>query len=70
MHDGAYRFCPRCGQPLSSALLFGRERARCTACGFIHFQNPKVAVAVLVTDGPLHEQYLSLIHISEPTRPY
>ncbi len=52
MHDVAYRFCPRCGQPLSSALLFGRERARCTACGFIHFQNPKVAVAVLVTDGP------------------
>ncbi len=47
-----YRFCPRCGQPLSLTLLFGRERARCTACGFIHFQNPKVAVAVLVTDGP------------------
>jgi len=52
MLDSVYRFCPRCGQPLSSALLFGRERARCTACGFIHFQNPKVAVAVLVTDGP------------------
>lgn len=46
----SYRFCPRCSQPLSGVPLFGRERPHCPACGFIHFQNPKVAVAVLVTD--------------------
>lgn len=51
MH-ASYRFCPRCGQPLSAALLFGRERPHCAACGFIYFQNPRVAVAVLVTAGP------------------
>ncbi|QLQ08261.1 MAG: NUDIX domain-containing protein [Anaerolineae bacterium] len=26
-------------------------RAHCPACGFIQFQNPKVAVAVLLTHG-------------------
>lgn len=47
-----YRYCPRCAQALDIAPLFGRQRAHCTACGFIQFQNPKVAVAVLLTDGP------------------
>lgn len=47
-----YRYCPRCAQPMEVTLLFGRPRARCAACGFIQFQNPKVAVAVLLTDGP------------------
>ncbi len=45
-----YRFCPRCGQPLAVAPLYGRERPHCPACGFIHFQNPRVAVAALVTE--------------------
>lgn len=46
-----YRYCPRCAHELQVTLLFGRPRAHCTACGFIQFQNPKVAVAVLLTDG-------------------
>ncbi len=46
-----YRYCPRCAQALEITLLFGRQRAHCTACGFIQFQNPKVAVAVRLTDG-------------------
>ena len=50
-----YRFCPRCAQPLSLTLLFGRERPHCTACGFVYFQNPRVAVAVLVT---VHDRVL------------
>ncbi len=29
---------------------FGRPRAACNACGFVHFRDPKVAAAVLLGD--------------------
>ena len=41
------RFCPSCGAPVDYRLAFGRERAVCTNCGRIHFEDPKVAVAIL-----------------------
>lgn len=44
-------FCPRCGAPLGDGIAFGRPRRLCRYCGFIHFRDPKVAVAGLVTDG-------------------
>ena len=44
-------YCPRCGQPLSDAFTFGKQRRVCTACGFIHFQDPKVAAVVFITDN-------------------
>lgn len=44
-------FCPYCGAPLKQQLLFGRERSVCDACGFVHFLDPKVAAAVVVTEG-------------------
>ena len=47
-----YHFCPRCGAPLASAVAFGRPRQMCRYCGFIHFKDPKVAVAALVSAGP------------------
>lgn len=47
-----YRYCPRCGAPLTDRVKFGRVRRACRYCGFIHFADPKVAVAGLVTDGP------------------
>jgi len=43
------RFCPRCGQPLSDGLRFGKVHRVCEACGFIHFRDPKVAAVVFVT---------------------
>jgi ADP-ribose pyrophosphatase YjhB (NUDIX family) len=47
-----YTFCPRCGAPLSEQVAFGRPRRVCRYCGFIHFKDPKVAVAALVSaDG-------------------
>jgi len=45
-----YRFCPACGQPLTQREAFGRPRAACNACGFVHFRDPKVAAAVLLGD--------------------
>jgi len=42
-------FCPRCGTPLVSALLDGRERERCPSCAFVLFLNP-VPVGLAVVD--------------------
>lgn len=44
-----FNFCPRCGQPLQNKIVFGQERRACQACGFVHFEDPKVAVAVLLS---------------------
>lgn len=41
------RFCSSCGAPVEYRPAFGRQRAICTSCGRIHFEDPKVAVAVL-----------------------
>lgn len=45
-----YTYCPHCGAPLTEGIKFGRLRRLCRYCGFIHFADPKVAVAALVTD--------------------
>jgi ADP-ribose pyrophosphatase YjhB (NUDIX family) len=44
-------YCPRCGAPLADGIKFGRTRRFCRYCGFIHFADPKVAVAGLISDG-------------------
>ncbi len=46
-----YIYCPRCSAPLADGIRFGRVRRFCRFCGFIHFTDPKVAVAGLVSDG-------------------
>jgi ADP-ribose pyrophosphatase YjhB (NUDIX family) len=44
------KYCSRCGAEVVQAVRFGRQRAVCPQCGWIHFVDPKVAVAVLVLD--------------------
>ncbi len=48
-----YRFtyCPHCGSPLGTGQAFGRLRPLCAYCGYVHFLDPKVAVAALIVDG-------------------
>ena len=46
-----YTYCPHCGAPLADKTKFGRVRRVCRYCGFIHFADPKVAVAALVSDA-------------------
>jgi len=46
-----YNFCPGCGHPLQDLERFGRVRRSCPACGFVHFREPKVAVAIVIEDG-------------------
>lgn len=45
-----YQFCPYCATPLVSRPIAGRPRTACPACGFVHFQDPKLAAAVLLTE--------------------
>jgi ADP-ribose pyrophosphatase YjhB (NUDIX family) len=51
-HDDsrAYRFCPRCGAALESRLLKPGEPTRlvCTACGFVFYLDPKIAVGTII----------------------
>ena len=45
-------FCPFCGIEVQESEAFGEIRPICPACGYIHFQDPKVAAGVLVeSDG-------------------
>lgn len=48
VNHGKVCFCPLCGTPTRDEPLFGRLRARCPACGWVHFEDPKVAAGVLV----------------------
>ena len=50
----AYRYCPRCGNPLDSRVLKAGEPSRlvCSACAFVFFLDPKIAAGVVFSyDG-------------------
>lgn len=51
-HDEShsYRFCPRCGGVLERRLLKSTEPERpvCTACGFVFYIDPKIAVGTII----------------------
>lgn len=40
--------CIRCGTRMEDRLTYGRPRPVCPACGYVHFDDPKVAAAVVV----------------------
>lgn len=45
-----FRFCPRCGGVLAKRLLKPSEPERlvCTACGFVFYIDPKIAVGTII----------------------
>ena len=45
-----YRFCPACGGALEKRLLKASEPERlvCSACGFVFYLDPKVAVGTII----------------------
>ncbi|ROR32770.1 NUDIX hydrolase [Inmirania thermothiophila] len=47
--QGGTRFCGRCGAPLALRVPAGddRERHVCTACGAVHYRNPKIVVGCI-----------------------
>ena len=46
--ESQIKYCPRCGTAVTLQELFGKRRPVCPQCGWIHFEDPKVAAAVLV----------------------
>ncbi len=48
-----YSFCPLCGADLELRSVKPSEPDRlvCVQCGFIFYQDPKVAVATIILDG-------------------
>ena len=59
------KFCPRCGTPVDYKEKFGAVRPVCPQCHFIHFQDPKVAAAVLIQEG---RSVLLVRRVNEPHR--
>lgn len=46
------KYCPRCGTRVNLQVRFGKTHPVCPQCEWIHFEDPKVAAAVLVVqDG-------------------
>ncbi len=43
-------YCLLCGTPMEARYQEDRERPTCPSCGFIHYLDPKVAVAVVLGD--------------------
>lgn len=63
------RFCSGCGQSIERRIPAGEDRERhvCSACGAIHYQNPKLVVGCLV----VHESKILLCKRAiEPRRGY
>ena len=60
-------FCSQCGQPVSLRVPEGDSLPRhvCDACGFIHYQNPKVVVGAIPVWG---EKVLLCRRAIEPRR--
>lgn len=47
-------FCHRCASPLAPALLGGKQRSQCPACGFVLWRNPApVGMALIEHLGKL-----------------
>jgi 8-oxo-dGTP diphosphatase len=52
-HSDAYKHCLVCGGLFEARLLKAGEPERlvCTACGFVFYLDPKVAVGAIITDA-------------------
>lgn len=65
MDGRTWIYCPTCATPLVTRFLFGMDRETCPACGWIHFEDPKVAAAVLVEN---ENGVLLVRRVNEPFR--
>jgi 8-oxo-dGTP diphosphatase len=48
--EAGHGYCLLCGTPLEAQHQEDRDRPTCPSCGFIHYLDPKVAVAVILGD--------------------
>lgn len=59
------RYCPTCATPTAIHQKFGQPRPTCPACGWIYFDDPKVAAATLITQN---DKILLVRRVNEPHR--
>ncbi len=45
-----YIYCPYCAAPLEPYFDGERQRQRCPVCGWVHYRNPTVGVAVILLE--------------------
>jgi 8-oxo-dGTP diphosphatase len=64
-HDRFVKFCLCCGAGVGYEERFGKIRPVCPQCGWIYFQDPKVAAAVLIEQG---NRVLLVRRTNEPFR--
>ena len=50
MPEHGQGYCLHCGTPLEARRHEDRDRPTCPSCGFIHYLDPKIAVAVILGD--------------------
>jgi ADP-ribose pyrophosphatase YjhB (NUDIX family) len=50
MTSSNYTYCPLCSLPLAEVFVHDKRRSVCRSCGFVHYKNPTVGVAVIVLD--------------------
>jgi len=65
LNDQPVKYCPYCGVLVERRNLFGEERPVCPQCGWIHFEDPKVAAGVLVEKGG---KVLLVRRVNDPQR--
>lgn len=54
MHDHSrfvYKYCPVCAAVLELQLQMGEQHLTCPVCGWVYYEDPKVAVGVLLLRG-------------------
>lgn len=61
-----YKFCPLCAGELVLKLQMSEERLTCPSCGWVHYEDPKVAAGVLVLRGREIREVLLVRRTMEP----
>ncbi len=58
-------YCPHCGARTAQLERFGKLRPVCPTCGYVHFEDPKVAVAVFIRR---QDEVLLVLRANDPER--
>ena len=48
MEENQFKYCPMCGQALTTFHDGERPRRRCENCNWVHYRNPTAGVAVIL----------------------
>lgn len=66
----AFRYCPQCAQPLIEAHDGERNRLRCVACSYVHWNNPTPVLAAIIQCTDRDDQILLARNAAWPVKMY